>query len=103
MRFFSKFTVLCNACFLISVVLWYFETQNKPPGSSDQVIPLPWLESTLVILGYGAIIVNALFLLLCLIFTAFKVDMRIARWIIIFNIVIFCCQVYFHFFFKQHQ
>jgi hypothetical protein len=24
----------------------------------------------------------------------------IPRWIIIFNIVIFCCQVYFHFIFK---
>lgn len=101
MRFFSKFTVLCNVCFLASVVLWYFEVHNKPPGSTDQVIPLSWLEGSLVILGYGAIIVNTLFLLLALIFTAFKVNLKLSRRIIIFNIVIFCCQVYFHFFLKQ--
>jgi hypothetical protein len=27
-------------------------------------------------------------------------NIRIPKWIVIFNIVIFCCQVYFHFFFK---
>lgn len=101
MRFFSKLTVLCNICFLVAVVLWYFEVHNKPLGSTAQVLPLSWLEGTLVILGYGAIIVNTLFLLLCFIFTAFKVSVQIPRWIIIFNIVIFCCQIYFHFFLKQ--
>jgi hypothetical protein len=100
MRFFSKITVLCNICFLLAVVLRYVETFKKPAGSTDQVIPLPWLEGTLVILGYGAIIVNTLFLLLAFIFVAFKMTVKIPRWIIIFNIVIFCCQVYFHFFFK---
>lgn len=101
MRFFSKFTVLCNCCFLVAVALWYVEVHGKPPGSTDQVLPLPWLEGTLVILGYGAILVNALFLLLALIFTAFRVNVKLSRWIIIFNILIFCAQVYFHFFLKQ--
>jgi hypothetical protein len=27
-------------------------------------------------------------------------EAKISRWIIIFNIIIFCCQVYFHFIFK---
>ena len=58
------------------------------------------MEGTLVILGYGAIIVNALFLLLYFIFVSLKVDIKIPKWIIIFNIIIFCCQVYFHFFLK---
>src|SRR5689334_9123255 len=100
MRFFSKITVLCNICFLIAVVLRYVETQGRPAGNVDQAVPLPWLEGTLVILGYGAIIVNALFLLICFIFTSFKVAFKIPRWIIIFNIVIFCCQIYFYFFLK---
>ena len=64
------------------------------------MMPLPWLKGTLVTLGYTAIIVNALFLLLIFIFYAFKANIKIPRWIIIFNIVIFCCQVYFHFFLK---
>lgn len=69
-------------------------------GHADRAIQLPWLEGTLVILGYGAIIVNALFLLLYFIFVSFKMNIKIPRWIIIFNILIFCCQVYFHFIFK---
>ena len=100
MRFFSKLTVLCNICFLAAVVLWFIEMNKKRQGSNEQAIPLPWMESTLVILGYGAIIINALFLLICFIFYSLKGDLKIPRWIIIFNIVIFCCQVYFHFLLK---
>jgi len=100
MRFFSKFTVLCNACFLISVVLRYIVMHDQYEGGSEQILPLPWLQGTLVILGYGAIIINALFLLLYFIFVSLKMDIKIPRWIIIFNTVIFCCQVYFHFFFN---
>lgn len=100
MRFFSKLTVFCNLCFLASVVFWYIEMKNQHTGNSSQVLPLPWIENTLVILGYSAIIVNTLFLLLAFIFYSFKTDIKISRWIIIFNIIIFCCQVYFHFIFK---
>ena len=100
MRFFSKFTVLCNLCFLLSVIFWYIEMHNKHEGSNEQVIQLPWLESTLVILGYGAIIVNLFFLLTVFIFTSLKVKTKIPKWMIIFNMVLFFCQVYFHFFFK---
>lgn len=101
MRFFSKFTVLCNICFLLAVVFWYMEMHNKYQGNNEQVLPLPWLEGSLVILGYGAIIVNALFLLLYFIFISFKMSIKIPKWIIIFNVIIFCCQVYFHFIYKQ--
>ncbi|MBL0056621.1 MAG: hypothetical protein IPP31_10630 [Chitinophagaceae bacterium] len=101
MRFFSKLTVLCNICFLFAVLFWYLEMSKRDPGGrADQLIPLPWLEGTLVILGYGAIIVNLLFLLVCFIYGAFKVKMNFPKWMLIFNIVLFGCQVYFHFYFK---
>ena len=100
MRFFSKITVLCNACFLVAVVFWYIEFHNKKQGSANQVIQLPWIEGTFVILGYSAILLNTLFLLLAFIFFSFKADIKIPRWIMIFNIIIFCCQVYFHFILK---
>ncbi len=100
MRFFSKITVFCNACFLLSVVFWYIEMQNRHQENAGQVIPLPWLQNILVILGYSAIVINTLFLLLYFIFFSFKMPIKIPRWIIIFNIIIFCCQVYFHFIFK---
>ncbi|MBL7703209.1 MAG: hypothetical protein JNM14_13240 [Ferruginibacter sp.] len=99
MRFFSKIAVLFNVCFLIAVVLRYIESRPHE-GKGLQVLPLPWLEGTFVILGYTAIIVNLLFLLLLFIFYSLKADSKIPRWIVIFNIIIFCCQVYFHFILK---
>ncbi len=100
MRFFSKITVILNCCFIVAVLLWYVEMTYKAKGNSNLVLPLPWLEGIFVILGYGAIVVNALFLLLVFIFFSFKATVKIPRWIIIFNIIIFCCQIYFHFIFK---
>ncbi len=100
MKFFGKITVLFNISFLLYVVLWYIEMNKHKEGISDQILPLPWLQNTFVILGYTSVIVNVLFLILYFIFTSFKVDLKIPRWIIIFNIIIFCCQVFFHFILK---
>jgi hypothetical protein len=100
MRLFSKIAVLFNASFLVAIILWYFEKHKTHEGSATQILPLPWLEGTFVILGYTAIVVNTLFLLLTFIFYSFKSDLKIPRWIIVFNIIIFCCQVYFHFILK---
>ncbi len=77
----------------------YLEMQKKHLGSKEQLIPLPWLQNTLVTLGYGAIIINVLFLLICFIFTAFKVQLKVAKWMIVFNILVFFGQVYFLFFY----
>jgi hypothetical protein len=101
MRFFSKIAVLFNACFLVAVVFWYIEKNKDYEGSATQILPLPWVEGTFVILGYTAILVNVLFLLLTFIFYSLKATIQIPRWIIIFNIIIFCCQVYFHFIHKD--
>lgn len=100
MRFFSKITVICNICFLAYVVFWFIEMGNQRAGTGNQVLPLPWLEGLFVMLGYIAIFVNTLFLLLAFIFYSLKMNIKIPRWIIIFNVIIFCCQVYFHFFHK---
>ena len=102
MRFFSKITVLFNACFLAALVFWYIEKTKDYEGNATQILPLHWLEGTFVILGYTAIFVNVLFLLLTFIFYSLKINITIPRWIIIFNIIIFCCQVYFHFIYKDH-
>ena len=73
MRFFSKIAVLFNFCFLVAVVFRYIEKHKDHEGSATQILPLPWLEGTFVILGYTAIVVNMLFLLLTFIFYSFKI------------------------------
>lgn len=100
MRFFSKLTVLCNICFILAVAIWYMEMHKKHTESNGQLIPLPWLESTLVILGYGAIIINFFYLLVVFIIKAFRLKVKIPAWMIIFNILCFAAQVYFHFYLK---
>ena len=100
MRFFSKFTVICNCCFLVWVVLRYMEVHKNSQGHEGQIITLSWLESTLVTLGLVAIIINVLFLMICLIFASLKVKFKVPVWMIIFNVLVFCCQIYFHFFLK---
>ena len=100
MRFFSKLTIFCNICFLVAVVIWYVEMNKKHTEGNGQLIPLPWLEGTLVIIGYGAIIINLFFLLVVFIIKSFQINVQIPAWIIIFNILLFGCQVYFHFFLK---
>ena len=102
MKFFSKLTFICNGCFLASVVFWYIEVYNKRQTGKDyRLIELPWAENILVILGYGAIIINLFFLLIIFIYTAFKIKHRIPRWMIFFSVIMFACQVFFHFFFKK--
>jgi hypothetical protein len=100
MRLFSKIAVLFNASFLLYVILWYIESHKTYEGKSMQAMPLPWLEGTFVTLGYTAIFVNVLFLLISFILFSFKTKVIIPRWIIIFNIIIFCCQLYFYFILK---
>ncbi len=78
----------------------YIEMNSEYEGSREQILPLPWLQNSLVVLGYAAIIVNCLFLLLYFIFISLRVEVKIPKWIVIFNVIIFFCQVYFYFFLK---
>ncbi len=100
MRFFSKFTIICNNCFLLAVAAWYLETQQFHAGKNDQLMPLPWLEGILVIIGYSAIFINLFYLLVWAILNLFKKAQQIPRWMVIFNAIVFLLQVYFHFFLK---
>lgn len=96
MRFFSKIVFICNLCFLASIVLRYLEFSGERNGKRDSVIPLPWLENTLVTLGYGAIILNIAFLLSYIILILIKKHNILPRWLVIFNLGILILQgIYF--------
>ncbi len=100
MRFFSKFTIICNVCFLLAVVAWYLEVHQIHAGKNDQLLPLPWLEGILVIIGYSAIFINLFYLMVWAVLNLFKKATQIPRWMVIFNSIVFLLQVYFHFFLK---
>jgi len=98
MRFFSKIVLICNVCFIIAVVMWWIESSRRVVGNYNGVINFQPLESTLIVLGYSAILVNLIFIILCLLWLVTKKIKLIPRWIVIFNLLIFPIQVYYHFF-----
>ena len=98
MRFYSRLVFICNVCFIIAVVMWWVEKARRLKGNYDGLIRFQPLEATLVILGYGAIILNFFFVLLSIYWYATKRIKLIPRWIVLFNLLIFPLQVYYHFF-----
>lgn len=96
MRFFSKLIFICNICFILSVVLRYVEVNNDAAGNNADVIGFQPLQSSLIVLGYGAVIFNFIFLLSSLVFFIFKKTLPFPAWILLFNLILFVTQlVYF--------
>ncbi len=95
MRFFSKLVFICNLCFIATVILRYVELQQKKQ-SGDSLVQLPFVQNIVVILGYSAVVLNLLFLVL-LLFSIARKNNRVATWLIVFNLLIFVWQLLFHF------
>lgn len=74
------------------------ENAKKKSGSFDGQILLNPLESTLVVLGYGAIFINLLFVIACLYWYITKKIKQIPRWIVVINLLFFLLQIYYFFF-----
>lgn len=93
MRFFAKLTFICNICFVIYVVLRIVEMGKKAKGNTDQLIQLPWLQNTAVILGWSAVVVNSLFCLAALIVLATGKKDFFKSWIVIANFIFLIVQL----------
>jgi hypothetical protein len=98
MKFFSKFVFICNACFLIAVVLRFVEFGvSSAISNNTNAIKFQPLESTIVVLGYGAILVNFIFLLFCAFSGIFKITIQVPSWMKIISAVFFIIQVVYFF------
>ena len=98
MRFFARVVFICNCCFILAVILRLIEMAKRAKGNFDGAIPFQPLESTLVILGYGAIFINVVFVFASLYLLLRKRLQTIPRWLVLFNLVIFPVQVYYFFY-----
>lgn len=99
MRILSKFVFICNGCFIAAVLLRFVENINKKKGNFNGAITLQPLESTLVVLGYGAIFINCIFNFLVLILLLLKKEQPVAKWLIWSNFLFFIIQLYYFFFY----
>jgi hypothetical protein len=94
MRFFSKFTFICNLCFLVAAVMhyckWYINESTFPQ-------PLNFVKGTVVILAEFGWILNFIFVLLVIFFLLVKKKLSVPKWLLIFNSAILLLQVYYYF------
>ncbi len=97
MRLFSKLVVICNICFLLTVGLRYITLYHSAAGNTNGVLGYQPLESTIIVLGYGAVFLNALFLLIALVLLLLGKHHSIANWVLVFNLTIALFQLYYFF------
>ncbi|MEX1203254.1 MAG: hypothetical protein WEA59_08425 [Ferruginibacter sp.] len=97
MRTFSKIVLLCNSCFVIACILRLVEHYKRKAGNFDGAIPLQPLESMVVILGYGAIFLSAVFAFQMLYFFVIKKENTLPKWIVITNLGMFIVQIWYFF------
>jgi hypothetical protein len=98
MRFFSRLIFIFNLCFVAFVILQYFEHQKQVKGDKGHLIPLPFVEGSLVVLGWGAIFFNLAF---CLIVVPMKLAKKLPSvpiWIVWANFIFLLIEIYYHFF-----
>ena len=94
MRFYSRLVFICNLCFIATVIFRSIE-RSAVEGNNETLIRIPYLQGLVAILGYGAIFLNFIFVILCLYLLFGKKLYKVPRWLTIFNIMIFVAQVAF--------
>ena len=98
MKFFSRVVFICNCCFIIAVVLRLVENAHKKNGNFNGAIQINPIESTLVVLGYGAIYINLIFNFFLWGLFMSKKKLSVTRWLIWTNFLFLILQVYYFFF-----
>jgi hypothetical protein len=73
------------------------EKSGNKKGMADAVIPLPWAQNVLVTLGYSAIIINMVFVLIFIVLLIARKTAGLANWIVISNLLLFIFQLIYFF------
>ena len=97
MKLFSRITFLCNISFLLFIILRYVETSAKDEKVNDNLVQLPFVTGTLVILGQLAVFINFIFCLVVLAMLILKRVQPVPRWLVMVNVLFFLVQVFFFF------
>jgi len=80
------------------VILRLYENAHKKDGNFNGAIQIRPLESTLVVLGYGAIFINLIFNLILLGFFITKTGWNVPKWLIWVNFILLLLQIYYFLF-----
>jgi hypothetical protein len=98
MKLFSKFVFICNLCFLATAILRYVEIGNDHLSKNIDAISFQPLKSSLIVLGYSALLFNLIFFLMFILLKTIGKTTKVSNWLIVVNSVMLCVElVYFLF------
>ncbi len=98
MRTFSKVVFICNICFIVAAVIRLIDIGLKKNGSSEALIPLPFVVATIAVLGtFVSFILNVVF---AGVFTVKKLSKKIIEipaFLIYFNLIMLPVEIWYFF------
>ncbi len=97
MRFFSKIAFISNLGFIAFIILGYVEFNQKKSGLQDNLIPLPFVTGTLVVLGIMALFINIVFCIFSVYYLLRKKQQLMPVWILAANLIMLLVQVFYFF------
>ena len=98
MKLFSKFVFICNLCFLATAILRYVELGNDHLSKNIDAISFQPLKSSLIVLGYSALLFNLIFFLMFILLKTIGKTTKVSTWLIVVNsVMLFVEMVYFFF------
>ena len=99
--FFSRFTFICNIAFLLFILFRWIELKKVAHGSSDAVLPVPFLKNLVITLGFSAIIINLAMNVTYLLLLLTGNSKKITSWLVLVNFLFLILQVYYFFFYTE--
>jgi hypothetical protein len=100
LRFFSKIVTFCNIAFILSAVLRLVNFTSAVKASPNTVQQTNIFVSTILILAVFAIFLNIIFILSLVVFKLMKIELSIAKALILFNVLMLPIQIWYYFFSK---
>lgn len=96
--FFSRFTIICNICFVLFAFFGLLENAGNTSALPGTVEKIPYLKELIIILGFPAIVIN---LLMCLAYGVLLLSKKkqfIPKWLAWINVGFLLIQFYYYFF-----
>lgn len=98
--FLSKFTFICNICFLLFIIFSKLEAGKPATGTPGTVVTLPLLKDLVIVLGFSAIIINLVMCIVYLVILLLGKAILLPRWLSITNGIFLLVEFYFFFFYN---
>ena len=101
MRFFSKLTFICNICFIAAVIYRFADVAKQENRHLNALMPLEPLQGSIVLLGYGSILINFIFILFALTGKKGLIAQSFSQKIFLANLSFLPLQIGYFFFFNM--